>query len=271
MLAARYLAAAMASVPETHELPRPSDTQRKSWRKLPVANVGPLSISSGETDRRRGRTPSHMDVARRVDLRSPGRSRRQDGAEEGRAGMPRRGSHVRACAWCVGEPSRGIWPLSEPRPEDLIWDERDPGAKIGGNLWISRLIPEVGERAAHYADSKRSRVVGQGRSHRAQTRGPATMLRNQRVASGPAKQARALGLKVGDVIFGRAETRGHWNEVKLQLLFLGREVCVWRSWRRTKTAPRWKAEGESAHWDLSCRPWSVLQKTPTGSQRAARS
>jgi hypothetical protein len=53
---------------------------------------------------------------------------------------------------CVGESSRGIWP---PRPEGLIWDEGDPGAKVGGNLWISGLIPEVGERAAHYADPKR--------------------------------------------------------------------------------------------------------------------
>jgi hypothetical protein len=75
----------------------------------------------------------------------------------------------------------------------------------------------------------------------------------------PAQQARNLGLRVGEVIIGRKEIGTNWHEVKLELIFLGRQVCVWKVSRRTQAARRWRSEGESAHWDLSCRTWRKLK------------
>jgi hypothetical protein len=75
-------------------------------------------------------------------------------------------------------------------------------------------------------------------------------------ATDAASQCRELGLAVGDTIVGRQRwPEDRWAEAKLTLLFLGREVAVWRVQRRDSLRPRWKTAGEQANWTLNCREW----------------
>lgn len=77
-----------------------------------------------------------------------------------------------------------------------------------------------------------------------------------------AKQCRQMGLKVGNTIIGReTNSNGHWNEVKLTLLFAGRDEAVWKVMRRSHDKPRWRSGGEQSNWTLECREWRLSERT----------
>ena len=76
-----------------------------------------------------------------------------------------------------------------------------------------------------------------------------------------ADQVREMGLKVGDVIVGREGRNGWWGEQRLTLLYIGEQICVWRSENRTDSQPEFQDCGEAAGWGLECRDW-YLVKTP---------
>ena len=74
-----------------------------------------------------------------------------------------------------------------------------------------------------------------------------------------ADQCREMGLKVGDTIIGR-EGRGDWfNETKLTLLFMGQQTAAWKVARRSDSLPKWRDDGESANFTLSCRKWYLVK------------
>ena len=71
-----------------------------------------------------------------------------------------------------------------------------------------------------------------------------------------AAQCREMGVVVGDTIVGRETyANGDWSEVKLTVLFIGRDKCVFETERRNNYSPRWIGDGESADWALECRDW----------------
>lgn len=77
-----------------------------------------------------------------------------------------------------------------------------------------------------------------------------------------AVQCRQMGIVVGDTIIGRETySTGSWSESKMQLLFSGKEKCVFKVMARTNLSPRWKSAGESANWTLRHREW--FKVTPT--------
>lgn len=75
-----------------------------------------------------------------------------------------------------------------------------------------------------------------------------------------ADQCREMGLAVGDVVEGR-ETYGAdgWGESRLTLIFLGKDVAVFREARRNDQQPDWMDGGESACWTLTCRAWREVE------------
>ena len=78
-----------------------------------------------------------------------------------------------------------------------------------------------------------------------------------------ADQCRALGLEIGDTIFGREEgPSGCWHEAELTLLWLGREAAVFRERERTNANPEWSEPRESGDWTLECRNWSKVPNAP---------
>ena len=72
-----------------------------------------------------------------------------------------------------------------------------------------------------------------------------------------ADEARSLGLKVGDVIRGREDYHGGWNEVRLTVLWMGERCVVYRrQWRGNYTPEGlWIDSGEVATFTLSCREY----------------
>lgn len=75
-----------------------------------------------------------------------------------------------------------------------------------------------------------------------------------------AEQCAELEIGVGDFIVGR-ETYGpgSWSEAKLQCLWIGESVVVWKVWRRTDEEPNWRYDGEKANWSLDCRDWEKVE------------
>ena len=71
-----------------------------------------------------------------------------------------------------------------------------------------------------------------------------------------ADQCRALGLEIGDTIFGLEEgPDGFWHEAELTLLWLGQEAAVFRERERTNVFKEWSKPRESGDWTLECRDW----------------
>lgn len=71
-----------------------------------------------------------------------------------------------------------------------------------------------------------------------------------------ADQCRALGLEIGDTIFGREECEGGcWHEAELTLLWLGDEAAVFRERERSNVFQEWSKPRESVDWTLECRDW----------------
>lgn len=71
----------------------------------------------------------------------------------------------------------------------------------------------------------------------------------------PADQARSLGLVVGDTIEGRE----HDHTARLQLLWIGEDVAVWRYWSKLDGARAMWCRGETADWNLSYRDWTKVE------------
>jgi hypothetical protein len=70
----------------------------------------------------------------------------------------------------------------------------------------------------------------------------------------PADQARSLGLVVGDTIEGCE--RDHI--ARLQLLWIGDAVAVWRYWSRMDGSQP-TSQGECADWNLGYRDWMRVE------------
>jgi hypothetical protein len=73
-----------------------------------------------------------------------------------------------------------------------------------------------------------------------------------------AEQIKALGLVVGDTIFGREEHGRYWHEARLTLLWVGEELAVWREQSRCQDEPEWQDMGEVSDWSLDCRQWKKV-------------
>ena len=71
-----------------------------------------------------------------------------------------------------------------------------------------------------------------------------------------AEQAREMGITLGDMIEGREHySRGAWSDARLQLVWIGETVAVWKVWRRNNERPEWRYTGEQANWTLDGRRW----------------
>jgi len=80
-----------------------------------------------------------------------------------------------------------------------------------------------------------------------------TALPTPPAVGGPAQQARAMGLKVGDVILGKTHEKSS-TETELTVLWLGLWAAMFRVRRRNGDGV-WSAPTESSSWDLTCRDW----------------
>jgi hypothetical protein len=71
-----------------------------------------------------------------------------------------------------------------------------------------------------------------------------------------ADECRALGLRIGDTIFGREEGgRGYWHEARLTLLWLGKQEAMWSVQTRSSERREWSEPEEAGDWMLGCRDW----------------
>jgi len=68
-------------------------------------------------------------------------------------------------------------------------------------------------------------------------------------------QCARLNVRVGDTIEGTEKWPGGWNTARLTLLWLGKEVAVWRETFHSSINPEWTPPEESADWTLDCREW----------------
>jgi len=73
---------------------------------------------------------------------------------------------------------------------------------------------------------------------------------------GPAQQARAMGLKVGDVIRGKTHEQAN-TETELTVMWLGLWAAMFRVRRRNGDGV-WSEPTESSSWDLTCRNWYLV-------------
>lgn len=73
-----------------------------------------------------------------------------------------------------------------------------------------------------------------------------------------ADQCRQMKLKVGDTIFGREDTAGHWHEARLTLLWLGETTAVWRQTVRSSRDTEWSEPAEATNWTLLYRDWKKV-------------
>lgn len=67
-----------------------------------------------------------------------------------------------------------------------------------------------------------------------------------------------MGLMVGDVIQGRKETEyreGGFHDVRLEILWLGADIAVFRAQRRSDMGLEWSDPHEETAWTLDCRRW----------------
>lgn len=79
-------------------------------------------------------------------------------------------------------------------------------------------------------------------------------------------QCARLNVQLGDTIEGTEKYRDGWNTTRLTLLWLGRDVAVWRETSRASHRPEWSRPQESSDWTLDCRVWrhvgAEVQTTP---------
>lgn len=81
-----------------------------------------------------------------------------------------------------------------------------------------------------------------------------------------ADECRALGLRIGDTIFGREEGgRGYWHEARLTLLWLGEEEAMWRVQTRSSQRAEWSEPEEAGDWMLGCRDWRKVDSVAESS------
>jgi len=81
-----------------------------------------------------------------------------------------------------------------------------------------------------------------------------------------AEQCRAMGLAPGDVIYGTEHYAEAWNEARLELLWMGEEVAVWRAQTRNSWTLEWSLPREEANWTLSCREWRKAEGSAGGEE-----
>jgi len=74
-----------------------------------------------------------------------------------------------------------------------------------------------------------------------------------------ADECRKMKLKVGDTIFGREDTCGHWHEAKLTLLWLGKEIAIWSETTRSSRNTEWSKPCETGSWSLLWREWKKVE------------
>jgi len=84
-----------------------------------------------------------------------------------------------------------------------------------------------------------------------------TALPTPPAVGGPGRQARAMGLKVGDVIRGKTHEQAN-TETELTVLWLGLESAMFGVRRRNGDGV-WSEPSESAAWDLTCREWHLVE------------
>lgn len=71
------------------------------------------------------------------------------------------------------------------------------------------------------------------------------------------------GLRIGDTIEGCESGRGWWHESRLTLLWVGKDLVVWRTISRTNESPEWTSPQEAANWNLCCRRWRKIEPAQT--------
>jgi hypothetical protein len=88
-------------------------------------------------------------------------------------------------------------------------------------------------------------------------------------SSWAAQQAREMGLVVGDTIVGREgnEITGWWQEQRLTLLFIGEQLCVWRSEWRNHSSQVFREPTEQSAWSLKDRSWYLVKQDENGIMR----
>jgi hypothetical protein len=198
-------------VPEPKRELYPARTQWSSGahttcRNLTQGRPVPWWISSGETDRRRGRKLSHMDVARRVDLRAPGWGERQEGAEEGRAGMPRRGCRICprntrhfVTGSCSGQLPWAVWKATlgrDAQPKQAVWRSQDAKRRRRRkNTRTASPEPWAASRGSHHRTQGNRIELVRGKA-RADLSGPSG-LRLEGLSSHPNCSPVALRWRVG--------------------------------------------------------------------------
>jgi len=72
-----------------------------------------------------------------------------------------------------------------------------------------------------------------------------------------AEQCKALGFVVGDTIFGKEVGADYWSEIKLKILWIGKECVVFDVFRRNNLSENddFSYIGEDAEWTLAYRNW----------------
>jgi hypothetical protein len=74
-----------------------------------------------------------------------------------------------------------------------------------------------------------------------------------------AEEVKSLGLKVGDIIRGKeggkSMARSWWNEIRLTVLWIGKNEVVYREQSRGSATADWHDEGETSAFSLTCREW----------------
>ncbi len=82
------------------------------------------------------------------------------------------------------------------------------------------------------------------------------------------EQCRRLNVQVGDTIQGTESYPGAWGTTRLTLLWIGKEIAVWRETHQSSLDAKWTEPKESACWDLSHREWrhvgADVPATPIG-------
>lgn len=78
-----------------------------------------------------------------------------------------------------------------------------------------------------------------------------------------AEQCRQMGISVGDMIEGRETHANGWNEARLELIWLGEKIAVFRERSRSHMCCQWTMPREEASWTLDCRRW---RKVPSNAK-----
>ncbi len=71
-------------------------------------------------------------------------------------------------------------------------------------------------------------------------------------------QIRELGLKVGDTIESFKSESYEYYDIRLTLIWIGKDVAVWREKSRRTKHGKWVDGGEAANWTLNMRKWRKI-------------